>query len=405
VSGSAGSGTSVVNVSTPVNNLLPNTKYYYKAMATSIAGSALGSGMFFTTGDAPTLSVTPPNRDVALPAGNTEFYVTSNSDWTVSSDASWCTVTPSGTGNDTIAVSFTENTFVGTRVANISVFGPGTLSQVVTVTQAGIPVILSVIPPNRNVVSDPGHTSFYVTCNTNWNVSNTGGWCSVTPSGSGNDSIYATFVKNDNYYPRVDTIIVSATGAASQRVTVIQAGQTAILQVSPDNQNVSAPTGSTTFSVTSNISWEVSSDTSWCSVTPSGSGNGTIVANFSENLSQQPRVAHLHITSPQVPPAYLEQNVTVTQAKPNNGISSLNPGSIRIYPNPTKGVFRIVPAPGTIGILDVIVEDLNGKPILKKECRGEKEYLIDLSASAQGTYNILLKTDRETVVRKLIIIK
>jgi hypothetical protein len=401
----AGSDTSTLSISAGITNLLPNTRYFYRAIATSEAGNALGNALNFTTGDAPVIAVTPPNRDASILAGNTTFFVSSNTTWTVSSDATWCTVTPSGTGNDTIFATYTENTAVGTRIANITVTGMGAGSQTVTVTQAGIPATLAVTPPNRNVLQIGGSTSFYVTSNTTWSVTSNSPWCIVTVSGSGNDSIYVTFEASSFYFPRVDTITVSATGVGSQMVTVTQNGLVPILSVTPLNQNVSAPTGNTTFSITSNLSWEASSDTSWCTVTPSGNGNGTIVANFTQNTDQQARIVHIHIISPQVPPYIIQQNVTVTQAKPNNGIGEMDAQSVKIYPNPTKGVFRIVPAKGSNGNIDVTVENLEGKVILFKECRGEKEYVIDLSNAPQGSYNIIIRTDNEKLVRRLVIIK
>jgi len=401
---SAGSGSTPVAVAIPLTGLTGSTQYFFRVVGTTSSDTIFGDTLNFVTAS-PILTVSPSNQNVGTPSGNTQFIVTSNIDWNVNSDATWCTVTPSGTGNDTIVAVFTENTTVETRIAQITVSGTGVTSQVVTVTQAGIPVVLNVSPPNRNVLLSSGSTSFYVTSNTNWNVISNSTWCTVTPSGTGNDSIVATFEANGLYYPRVDTIIVSAIGIASQMVTVTQDGLAAILSVTPQNQDVSALTGSTTFTVNSNLSWEASSDTTWCTVTASGNGNGTLVANFTGNANQQPRTAHIHITSPQVPPAILQQNVTVTQAKQNAGIGEQNLQSVKIYPNPTKGVFRIVPAKGSNGNLDVTVEDLSGKSILEKKCRGEQEYLIDLSQSPQGTYNIILKTDDETVIRKLVIIK
>jgi hypothetical protein len=280
----------------------------------------------------------------------------------------------------------------------------GGLTQIVTVTQAGIPATLAVNPPNRNVLLSSGNTKFYVTSNTNWNVTSNSSWCTITSSGSGNDSITATFEANNLYYPRIDTLIVTANGVGSVLATVTQDGLVPTLLVNPQNQNVSSPAGSILFDITTNLSWEVTSDTSWCTVTTTGSGNGTIVANFTENPGQQTRVAHIKITSPQVPPYMLQQNITVTQAKPNNGTGDKNAQAVKIYPNPTKGIFRIIPA-SVSGTLNVTVEDNTGKVILTKECRGEKEYMIDLSKSAEGTYNIVLKTNNETIVRKLVIIK
>lgn len=401
---SAGSGSTPVAVSAPVTGLIPETQYFFRLVGNSSLGTYIGDTLSFTTNAIPLLTVSPPNQNVGTPAGSTRFTVTSNISWNVNSDAAWCTVTPSGTGNDTIHAVYEENTTVGPRIAHISVSGPGVTTQLVTVTQAGIPAILSVVPPNRNVLLTPGNTSFYVTSNTSWTVTSNSAWCTVTPSGSGNDSITAVFEANALYVPRIDTIIVSAAGIASQMVTVTQDGIVPVLSVTPLNQNVSAPSGSTTFTVTSNLDWVVTSDTSWCTVTPSGTGNGTIVANFSNNSGSQARTAYIQVTSPQVSPSILQQNVTVTQAKPNIGIGENNLSAVKIYPNPTKGVFSIIPA-NSSETFDLTVESMSGSIILNKECRGEKEYRIDLSQAAEGNYNIILKTGNESIVRKLVILK
>ena len=402
---SAGSGFTPVAVNASLMGLAPETQYFFRAVGTSTSGTYIGDTLSFITNPVPTLTVSPPNQTVGTPSGNTQFFVTSNISWDVTCDATWCTVTPSGTGNDTIDAVYIENTSVIPRIAHITVSGIGVATQIVTVTQEGIPVILSVIPPNRNVLLSPGATSFYVTSNTSWTVTSNSSWCIVTTSGTGNDSIIATFEANSLYFPRIDTLVISATGAASQMVTVTQDGIVPILSVTPANQDVSALIGTTTFTVNSNLNWEAISDASWCTITPSGTGNGAIVANFTGNLDQQPRIAHIQIISSQVPPSTLQQNVTVTQAKQNIGIGEENSQGLKIYPNPTKGIFRIVAANGRIGNLEITVENLIGNCILKKACSGEKEYLIDLSQSPQGTYNIILKTENETIIRKLVIIK
>ncbi|MFH1159784.1 MAG: BACON domain-containing protein [bacterium] len=71
----------------------------------------------------------PPNQDVTASAGNTEFYVTVNTDWTAASDASWCIVTPSGINNDTIFATYEENGTGNVRIANITVSGTGVSPQ------------------------------------------------------------------------------------------------------------------------------------------------------------------------------------------------------------------------------------------------------------------------------------
>ncbi len=56
------------------------------------------------------LIVTPLNQNVTSSSGTTSFIVASNVEWTSSSNQTWCTVTPSGTGNGTITATYQSNT-------------------------------------------------------------------------------------------------------------------------------------------------------------------------------------------------------------------------------------------------------------------------------------------------------
>jgi len=57
----------------------------------------------------PTLQVTPSLRNVTQSAGSTTFNVFSNTSWTANSDATWCCVTPSGSGDGIIKVTYQSN--------------------------------------------------------------------------------------------------------------------------------------------------------------------------------------------------------------------------------------------------------------------------------------------------------
>jgi hypothetical protein len=86
-----------------------------------------------------TLSVTPSNPDVGSEAGSTTFSITSNTSWTIASDAAWLTVSPAnGSGNGTIIATFTASTLTTVRIGTITISGTGVSSQPVTVTQSGI---------------------------------------------------------------------------------------------------------------------------------------------------------------------------------------------------------------------------------------------------------------------------
>ncbi|MBM3404804.1 MAG: hypothetical protein FJY10_07940, partial [Bacteroidetes bacterium] len=85
-----------------------------------------------------TLAVTPSNRAVSENAGNTTFSVTSSANWTAGSNQTWCTVTPSGSGNGTITANYEQNTSIDPRVATVTVSASGMTPVDVTVSQAGI---------------------------------------------------------------------------------------------------------------------------------------------------------------------------------------------------------------------------------------------------------------------------
>jgi hypothetical protein len=74
------------------------------------------------------------------------------------------------------------------------------------------------------VASTAGSTSFTVTSNTSWNAASDQGWCTVTPSGTGNGTIIANYLANGTSTPRLASITVSATGPTPVLVTVTQAG-------------------------------------------------------------------------------------------------------------------------------------------------------------------------------------
>jgi len=163
-----------------------------------------------------TLSVAPASRSVSATAGTTTFDVTSNTTWSVSESVSWFSVAPAnGTGNATLTVTYDQNTSVSPRSGSIIVSSPGLANVTVTVNQAGASVILTVTPPNRDVNAPAGTTTFSVTSNTGWAVSESVAWFSVLPvSGSGNGTLTVTYGENATGSTRSGNITVTATGGA-----------------------------------------------------------------------------------------------------------------------------------------------------------------------------------------------
>ena len=217
------SGTSSPGIVTATNTSGALTINYTSDYSVTATGWEAAISCYSTI--VPTLSVTPSNQNVAVPAGSTTFGITSNAYWTVTSNQTWCTVTPSGTGNGNISAGFTENTSVTPRVASITVTVNGLTPIVVTVSQAGANPTLSVTPANQDVSENAGSVDFSVSSNTTWTAISDQTWCTVTPSGSGNGSITASFSLNLTSVARTASISVSASEASPVIVTINQAGQ------------------------------------------------------------------------------------------------------------------------------------------------------------------------------------
>lgn len=77
------------------------------------------------------------------------------------------------------------------------------------------------------------------------------------------------------------------------RIQIIE-GNFAELSVNPEYQSVESSAASTTFNVSSNTKWAVSTTSDWAKVsTPSGENNGEVEITFSENTTDKERTADI----------------------------------------------------------------------------------------------------------------
>ena len=182
---------------------------------------------------------------------------------------------------------------------------------------------LTVSPSSQSVSKSAGKTTFSISSNVSWSVSDNASWLSVSPtSGSNNGTVTANFTENTSSSSRTGTITVSGSGM-SRKVTVVQEGSSTTsnyINVTPSNKNVSSSSGQTTFSVSSNVSWSVSDNASWMTVSPSsGSNGGTLTASFSENTNSSSRTGIITVSG-----SGISKQVTVVQAGQSNTDNYLN---------------------------------------------------------------------------------
>ncbi|HTX87892.1 MAG TPA: BACON domain-containing carbohydrate-binding protein, partial [Bacteroidales bacterium] len=286
------------------------------------------------------------------------------------------------------------------RVASITVTVSGLAPVVVTVTQdAGLPT-LDVEPPNQDVTAAPGSTFFSVATNSPWTGTSDQTWCTVTASGTGNGNLTADYEENTFAATRIANITVTVPGLPPQTVTVTQAGAAPTLDVQPPEQVVNAPAGSTSFTVTSNADWTASSDMSWCTVTPSGSGNGTLYADFSQNSTGNPREAHVAVMVNGLP----DDTVLVYQLF-EVGVQDPPRSGILVYPNPTSGILTLEMLSKEWQGSDVSILDMTGRTVLSQNCTGKMKYVFDLTSYPEGTYFMKIMTGGGTRVVRLVIKK
>ncbi len=288
-----------------------NTTTSQRVGTITVTGGGITRTVTVTQSAVPfTLTVSPSDQSVTNGSGNTSFTITSNTNWTVSDDADWLTVSPlSGTDNGTLTATYTENTTTSQRVGTITVTGGG-ITRTVTVTQSAVPFTLTVSPSDQSVTNGSGNTSFTITSNTNWTVSDDADWLTVSPlSGTDNGTLTATYTENTTTSQRVGTITVTG-GGITRTVTVTQSAVPFTLTVSPSDQSVTNGSGNTSFTITSNTNWTVSDDADWLTVSPlSGTDNGTLTATYTENTTTSQRVGTITVTG-----GGITRTVTVTQS-------------------------------------------------------------------------------------------
>ena len=246
----------------------------------------------------PEFSLDTNNLEFTSDSGSKTFKITSNTSWTVSSSQTWCDVSPTtGSSGGNVTVKVEENTSTAERTATITV-----KSEVgdftVKVIQSGATAVLSLDTSSLDFASGSGTKSFKITSNTSWKVSCDQTWCSVSPTSGNNDgSITVNVQENSSTAERTATIsIKSEVGDFVVKVT--QGGAGATLSLDTNSLEFASGSASKTFKINSNTSWTVSSNNSWCSVSPtSGSNDGSVTVKVTENTSTNARTAIVTIES------------------------------------------------------------------------------------------------------------
>lgn len=172
----------------------------------------------------PELIVSTQSITFSKEGGDKIIHIKTNVNWTITSDQSWCTVTPSsgdGTGTIKLTVNATANTTNDNRTAILTVTA-GSLTEQITVTQ-GLTDLLTISKKSYDIAAEGESITINLQTTGDIKIAIDGSW--ITQSGTkAVSSQSVTFVvdKNRSLYTR-DGSITFTLGDLSEVVTITQA--------------------------------------------------------------------------------------------------------------------------------------------------------------------------------------
>ncbi len=173
------------------------------------------------------------------------------------------------------------------------------------------------------------------------------------------------------------------------------------LTVTPTNHDVGYEAGTVTFTVTSNTNWSVDATDSWISSNTDGTGNGSIVVDYQENPTSQPRVASIVVSA-----GDLSQTVTVSQEGSTVSVNENDLNNFRVYPNPSSGIVDITTFGNKMqsGKTTIRVFDTKGNLVYEDAKTDFLSGRIDLSQMTGGTYLIQLENKNQVYTNRIALI-
>lgn len=302
-----------------LSNLSSGTKYFYKAYASGKSNSIYGVTKSFMT-EQIQLSTSLDNIEANDKESTYKIKISSNSEWTVSSNQNWCGVSPiTGSMQDSLSITIKENTTTSARQAIVTITAEAQTKKI-TINQIGSNESLSISSNYFSVSPENKSHIFTIQTNLSWSISSNQSWC-IPSSTSGNGENTLSFTVSENTYneERKAVLTVKA-GTLTQEITIIQQSKSAILSVSSNSFSVSSNNNTYSFTITSNMNWTITSDQSWCIPSiAAGSNNQTISFDVLENATNQNRNATIIVKS-----GNLIQQIIITQTGTNQTLAVSN---------------------------------------------------------------------------------
>ncbi len=311
-----------------------------KIILETLGGTVTTSITIIQSGAEPTLVVTPSEQQVGHQQGSIGFSVSSNTCWTVATNANWLEIDPfEGYLDQVFTVFYDENLLATPRSATITIRTTDDILEFeVVLYQSGAPPTISVSPPIQEVGFEAGTCILTVSSNTRWTASTNVPWLTFAPvAGELDGTITVSFAENPFALSRQGVInFMTSDGIAEASVIIEQVAAPAFLSVIPSEHFVDPEAGTIYFSITSNALWEISNSETWLHVIPeSGIGNATITLNYDANSSTV-RQGLIYVNVSGLP----SEVVTINQGTPF--ILILEPDSLTVGPSSGMAYLSVI---------------------------------------------------------------
>ncbi len=174
---------------------------------------------------ATTISVTPEALTVSDAAGTSTLKILANADWSITSDADWCTVFPSGgVKNQTVEISlkYGANKDLGSRTALLTVAASDGTKKNLSLTQTHAASV-QLSATSFTVGAQGGDMKVTIASNTAWTITGGDGWCAASPASgaAGETAVVLSAAENTGAATRTTSLTVAYDGG-SQPMTVTQ---------------------------------------------------------------------------------------------------------------------------------------------------------------------------------------
>lgn len=245
---------------------------------------------------------------------STDFSVISNVNWTMSNIPNWVSISPTSGEDRLVVYSITKNTGTSQRTATITLSGNGATEEII-ITQTGQELEAS----TQNVLIDWEGTLRTIAINSNlsWNVTSQPSWLTVSPASGTNDATISLSVEDNELIeePRTGTLVIKG---ADQTLNInVTQEPPPILTVSPTSYNFPYDGGSKVILVNSNLSYTISKNKSWISISKSGdTGSGSFTISCIKNPTTSIQSGTVTVTG-----GGISRTITVTQTGPSLSIS------------------------------------------------------------------------------------